>query len=92
VPNPGLRSNFWVRLPTTYLSEDIFSVSEREERVQFKKSMGTMTNSLFINAFAEQERNTGVQQITALPKRGFAAKLLFRRPHGGPKNSRPAAF
>jgi hypothetical protein len=33
--------------PSSYhLLEDIFNMSEREPRVQFKKSMGTMSNSL----------------------------------------------
>ena len=42
MPNPGLRSNFWVRLPTTHSLEDALSVSDRWRRVQFKKSMEAM--------------------------------------------------
>jgi hypothetical protein len=68
VPNPGLQSNFWVRLPTTHLLEDVVSVAEGELRVQFKKSMETMWSTRYFYAVIETKRNTGVQQIIALPK------------------------
>ena len=42
MPNPGLRSNFWVRLPTTYLLEDPLSLPEAQVRVQFKNSIDGM--------------------------------------------------
>ena len=46
MPNPGLRPNFWVRLPTTHLLEDHLSLPEAQARVQFKNSIGCMADEV----------------------------------------------
>ena len=44
LPNPGLRTNYWVRLPYHLAFWKTGSVCQTQGRpVQFKKSMGTMS-------------------------------------------------